>query len=104
MVPVTSLLVPILLAAVIVFIASSVIHMVLPFHKHDLERLPKEAEVLDALRQFNLPPGDYAAPLPQSAADMKNPEFIARRTKGPVAFLTVLPSGPPSMGTSLALW
>ena len=41
MVPVTSLLVPILLAAVIVFIVSSVIHMVLPFHKNDLKRLPK---------------------------------------------------------------
>jgi hypothetical protein len=104
MVPITSLLVPVLLGAVIVFIASSVIHMVLPFHKNDLKRVPNEAEVLDALRRFDLPPGDYGAPLPSSAAEMKTPEYVAKRTKGPVVFLTVLPSGPPSMGRSLALW
>jgi hypothetical protein len=96
--------VPILVSAVIVFIASSVIHMVLPFHKGDLKRLPKEDDVLDTLRRFNLPPGDYGAPLPASMGDMKSPAFIERRTRGPVLFMTVLPSGPPAMGASLSLW
>jgi hypothetical protein len=104
MVPVTTLLVPILVSAVFVFIASSVIHMVLPFHKNDLKRLPREDDVLDALRAFNLPPADYGAPMPASIGDMKRPAFIEKRTKGPVVFMTVMPSGPPAMGTSLALW
>ena len=35
MVPLTALLLPILLAAVIVFVASSLIHMVLKYHQSD---------------------------------------------------------------------
>jgi hypothetical protein len=35
---------------------------------------------------------------------MKKPEFIAKMTKGPVVLMTVLPPGPPTMGSSLALW
>ena len=83
MVPVMSLLVPILVSAVIVFIASSVIHMVLPFHKNDIKRLPQEDEALEAIRRLKLPPGDYGSPLPASVADMKSPAFIEKRTRGP---------------------
>jgi hypothetical protein len=104
MVSVTSLIVPIVVSGVFVFIASSVIHMLLPIHKNDLKRLPREDEVLDALRQFDLPPGDYGAPLAASMSDMSSPAFVAKRTKGPNVFMTVVPSGPPSMGRSLALW
>ena len=71
MVPVMSLLVPILLSAVIVFVASSIIHMVLPYHRSDLRQLPKEDEVMEALRRFNIPPGDYAIPCAGSPAGMK---------------------------------
>lgn len=35
---------------------------------------------------------------------MKSPEFVEKMTKGPVAFMTVIKSGTPSMGTSLVLW
>jgi hypothetical protein len=104
MVPVMSLWLPILLSAVIVFVASSIIHMALPYHKNDLRRLPKEDEVREALGRFNLPPGDYGVPLPASMAGMKSPEFIEKMKKGPVVFMTVVPNGPPSMGPSLALW
>src|SRR5215813_10641383 len=101
MVPVTSLVVPILVAAVLVFVASSIIHMVLPIHRGDLSRLPDEDRVQDALRAFNIPPGDYALPCVGSPAEMKSPEFQARMKKGPVALITVRPTGPPAMGTSL---
>jgi hypothetical protein len=104
MVPLTALILPILLSAVLVFVASSVIHMVLPFHKHDLKRLPSEDEVLAALRRFNLSPGDYGAPMPASMADMKSPAYLEKRSKGPVAFMTIVPSGPPTMGKSVVLW
>jgi hypothetical protein len=104
MVPLSSLIIPIVLSAVLVFIASSVIHMALPLHRNDLRKVPQEDAVLDALRPFNLQPGDYALPYAGSPSAMKDPGFIDRMTKGPVAFITVVPSGPPAMGPSLALW
>ena len=104
MVPITALLVPLLLSAVIVFVASSIIHMVLPFHRNDLRKLPKEDEVMDALRGFNIPPGDYGIPCAGSMEGLKKPEFLDKMKMGPVAFMTVIPSGPPSMGKSLILW
>jgi hypothetical protein len=104
MVPLMSLWMPILLSAVIVFVVSSVIHMVLPYHKGDLKKLPNEAETMAALRKFNIPPGDYMMPAPSSSKDMGSPEFLEKRNAGPVALMTVLPSGPVSMGGSLAKW
>ena len=41
---------PILLSAVIVFVASSIMHMVLTYHRGDYQRLPEEDKVLAALR------------------------------------------------------
>ena len=104
MVPVTSLWIPILLSAVIVFVASSIIHMLLSYHRNDLRKLSKEDEVMGVLRGFNIPHGDYAMPYAGSMEGMKKPEFIDKMKKGPVVFMTILPSGPPSMGKSLLLW
>ena len=50
MVPITALWLPILLSAVIVFVASSIIHMLLPIHKSDYRQLPEEDRVLGTLR------------------------------------------------------
>jgi hypothetical protein len=104
MVPITSLLVPVLVAAVLVFLTSSVIHMLLPWHKGDLKRFADEDAVADALRRFSIPPGDYLLPCPTSASSLKDPAFIDRMTKGPVAVVTVRPNGPPAMGAQLGLW
>lgn len=104
MVPVLSLVVPILVAAVIVFIASSIIHMLLPIHKGDLRKLANEGEVMEALRKFNLPPGDYALPCAGSMQDMKSPEFLDKMNKGPVALMTISKPGSHSMGPALAMW
>jgi hypothetical protein len=104
MVPLTSLLLPIVLSAVLVFIASSIIHMLTPLHRKDVRRLRNEDEVMEGLRRFNIPPGDYAVPHVGSSANMKNPEFIEKMKKGPVIFMTVLPSRSPSMGKNLVQW
>ena len=50
MVALTSLWLPVLVAAVLVFIASSIIHMVLGYHNTDYGKLPKEDDVTAALR------------------------------------------------------
>jgi hypothetical protein len=99
-----SLWLPILLSSVIVFLVSSIIHMALPWHKSDYPKVPNEDKVMEALRPFAIPPGDYMIPRPSSAQDMRSPEFLEKRRKGPVMVLTVLPSGPPSMGSYLGLW
>jgi hypothetical protein len=104
MVPVLSLWLPILLSAVAVFVLSSLIHMVLGYHANDYVGLPDEPGVLDALRPFNIPPGNYVFPRPKDMKDMGTPEYAARRTRGPVGFLTVMPGGPPSMARELVLW
>ena len=104
MVSLMSLWIPILLSAVIVFIVSSVIHMLLPYHRSDFGKVPSEDEVMEALRKFNIPPGDYVLPYAGSPEAMRSAEFTEKRAKGPVAFMTVMKSGPPSMGGSLVQW
>jgi len=104
MVSLTSLWLPILLSAVIVFVASSLIHMVLGYHKHDIRTLPKEAEVMTALRAFNIPPGDYLMPCAGGPSQMKSPAFLEKMNKGPVLVMTVMPSGQFTMGPTLAAW
>ena len=104
MVAITSLWIPILLSAVIVFVVSSVIHMMLPYHRNDFGKVPSEDDVMAALRKFNIPPGDYIIPFAGSPKVMRSPEFIEKATKGPVAFMTVMQSGMPGMGGSLVQW
>ena len=104
MVPVMSLWVPILLSAVIMFVVSSIIHMVLSYHQSDFGKVPAEDEVMDSLRKFSIPPGEYVIPHAGSASNMKTPEFTEKMNKGPVVFMTVMPSGPPAMGKSLVQW
>ena len=104
MVSLAALWLPILVAAVLVFIASSLIHMVLGYHAADYGRLPAEDKVMDALRPFNLAPGDYVTPCPTSPASMRDPEFLARRKRGPVFMMTVFPAGDIQMGGQLAQW
>jgi len=100
----TSLWLPVVLSAVIVFVVSAIIHMVLPYHRNDLRKAPKEDELMDALRRLDIPPGDYLVPHSGSMEGMKKPEFIEKMKKGPIALLTVAPGAAPSMGPNLALW
>lgn len=101
---IATLWLPILLSAVFVFLLSFVLHMVLPWHKSDYPPLPNEAAVMDALRPLAIPPGEYMAPSPSGASDMKSPEFLERLNRGPVFMLRMLPNGMSSMGRALGLW
>jgi hypothetical protein len=103
MVPLTALWQPILVSAIFVFIASNIIHMMLGYHKGDYKSVPKEDQVMDALRPFNLPPGDYMMPRPASMADFRSTEFQTKRQKGPVAMLTVMTSDF-NMGATMIKW
>ena len=100
----SALWLPILLSSVFVFLASSIIHMALPWHKGDYLKLPDEDKVMDALRPLAMPPGDYMVPRPEGTEDMKSPEFAEKLKKGPVMILTVMENCGMQMGKSLAQW
>lgn len=102
MISLTALWLPILLSAVIVFIASSIIHMALPWHKSDYRRAPDEDKLMDSLRPLAIPPGDYMVPAP--AGREARSEFGEKVKKGPVLMMTVMPANFMSMGRSLGLW
>ena len=104
MVPLMSLWMPILVSAVLVFLASSLVHMVLRYHQRDFSKLPQEDQILDALRPFNVPPGEYMAPYSATPAEMKSPAYLEKFKRGPVFLMTVFPTGQWSMGPQLAQW
>ncbi|HXZ42041.1 MAG TPA: hypothetical protein VEG68_14955 [Terriglobales bacterium] len=104
MVPITALWLPILLAAVIVFIASSIMHIALPIHKSDYRKLPDEEKVTDALRATGANPGRvYFFPF-TTHKELKSPAVVEKFKRGPVGLLTVLPSGPPAIGKNMVQW
>jgi len=98
-----SLWAPILLSAVAVFIASSLIHMVLGYHKHDYAAIPSEDAVMEALRKFNIPRGDYMVPHPGDREHMKSAEYDEKLKKGPAFSMTVM-SGEFAMGKLFGQW
>ncbi|WP_419936366.1 hypothetical protein [Candidatus Palauibacter sp.] len=92
MVHVPSLWMPILLAAALAFVASSVIHMVLGYHRKDFGGVTDEDGLMDALRGFGIPPGDYSFPHAGSKEVMGSEELREKWTRGPTGFMTLLPS------------
>ena len=93
---------PILLSAVFVFVASSIIHMLLPIHRSDFKKLPEEDKIRDAVR--DTPPGQYMFPCGKSMQDMQSPEMLEKLKVGPVGIMMVRPDGVWSMGPPLLKW
>ena len=85
----STLWMPILLSAVFVFIASSIIHMFLGYHASDFDKLPEEDRTMDALRALNIPPGHYIMPKAGSMKEFKTPAFQEKLDKGPAVFMHV---------------
>ena len=102
--PFGSLWIPVTVAAVVVFVASAVLHMVLKYHKADYRPLPNEDAVRDSLRSAAPAPGTYFTPHCPDMKQLNEPAVREKFEKGPVALVTVMPSGPPTMGKQLTLW
>jgi len=94
---------PILLSALFVFILSAVVHMALPWHKSDFQKLPDEEKVRDALRPFDVPPGDYMVPM-CDGGNYNSPEFKAKLDAGPNWVVTAMPKGQMMMGATFLQW
>lgn len=104
MVALHSLWLPVVLSALFVFVASSLIHMILPWHKSDYPRLPDEDRARAAIGALALPPGDYVIPRPIDRADMSSARFKEKVKSGPLLVMTVRPNGSLEMGRTLGLW
>lgn len=104
MVSLVALWLPIVLAAVLVFVVSSILHMVLPLHRSDYSVLPNEAAVRAAMLESPLPPGVYPVPYCADPKQMGSEEMLAKYRQGPVAMINVMPSRPPQMQRFLGQW
>ena len=105
MVSILSLWAPILVGAILVFVSSSIIHMVLTYHHSDFSKVADEDGVMDAMHAFAIPPGDYVVPFAGGAENMRSEAFLAKVEKGPVLFMTVLDGNRwLNMAPNLAQW
>ncbi len=103
MVSYAALWLPILLSAFVVFIASSIMHTVLPYHRGDYRQLPDEDKLLAALRAAGLTRGLYIFPF-ANHKEMKTPAMQEKYMQGPVGMMTIFPTGPVVMPKFLGQW
>jgi hypothetical protein len=104
MVGLSALWMPIVVSAVFVFIALSIIHGMLGWHKGDMTAVPGEAKVMETLRGLNVKPGDYRFPYGSTTAEMTTPEFEEKMKQGAVGIMTIWPNGGINMGKMFGLW
>ncbi len=95
-----SLWLPILVSAVIVFIAGAVIWMIMPWHKSDWGQTADEEGVRSALKSTG--PGMYTLPHCEPS-QFKDPAMQQKFIDGPQAYITVVPNGLPKMGGKLIM-
>jgi hypothetical protein len=104
MVSLGALWLPVLLSAVLVFVTSSIIHMVLRYHSSDYTRLPNEDAVRAAIQSGNPAPAQYVIPYCATPKEMAGADMQKKFVEGPVGVLNLKRSGPPGMGTNLVQW
>lgn len=103
MVPLVELWLPVVLSAVLAFVASAVLNMLLPHHRTDVREMEVEETVLTEIRRAGTLPGEYMLPY-APLSEMSSPEHVERRSGGVVALVTVTPGGPPPLARELAQW
>jgi len=94
---------PIILSAVIVFIASSIMHTMLPYHRSDYAQLPEEDKLRESLRSAGLQRGLYIFPY-STHREMNSPAAIEKYNQGPVGMMTVFLTGLPFLPKFLGQW
>ena len=96
-----SLWLPIVLSALALFFASFLSWMVLQLHRKDWLKLAKEDQLMQAVRDCEIPIGSYMFPGCGSAEEMKSEGYAKKWEAGPSGILTVYPRV--SMGKNLSL-
>ena len=104
MISLTQLWLPIVLGAVFVFVASSLVHMVIKWHASDYLKLANEDEVRAAVRKGAPAPGQYVMPYCMDMKQMQTPEMQQKFAEGPIALMWLRPNGMGNMGAMLGKW
>lgn len=89
------------LAGILCWVASALIHMLIKYHNADYSELPNEEQVSAALAALNPKPAMYSMPYCADMKAMGEEKMQKKFTDGPVAMLSVLPNGMPPMGKLL---
>ena len=87
MATIAALWLPILLSAVVVFIVSAAVWMVMPHHKNDFSPASDQDALMDAVRGSTPGPGMYY--FPWAAGGENSPEYREMARTGPVGILRV---------------
>ena len=93
MVGIAELWLPILISGIAVFVVSSIMWMVLPHHKADIQFLENEEDFDKALNGLDIKPGYYMFP-GCGGKDMKSEEFKTRWKSGPWGSITIRGNAP----------
>ncbi len=99
-----SLWLPILLSAVVVFVISSLIHMVIKWHAPDYRGFANEDAVRTAIGAGTPAPGHYVVPYCADMKQMGSEAMLKKYREGPVGHIILAPTGAPNMGKHLGLW
>ena len=101
-VSVSELWLAILIAGLLCWVASALIHMLLKYHNADYKGLPNEAAVSSALADKTPAPALYTLPYCADMKAMGEEPMQKKFTDGPVAMITIMPNGMPAMGKLLS--
>lgn len=94
-----SLWLPIVASAALVWIASAIVWMAMPWHKSDYAAVPDEEAARRALK--GMAAGNYMLPYCIDPKDIEKPELRRKFEEGPLAYITVAPNGVPKMAGKL---
>ncbi len=100
----SALLLPSLISAVLVFIVSSLVHMVIRWHKSEYQTLPNEDEVRAAINKSKPVPGKYVMPFCKDGKEMATPEMQRKYAEGPNVVMYVRENGAVQLGPFLGKW
>lgn len=93
--------IPIVGSAVLTWIASGVIHMIIKYHNSDFQKLANEDEVAAAVGQGSPKLGLHHFPHCSDMSEMANEAMQEKFKRGPVGMLIIFPNGMPNMGKYL---
>ena len=93
---------PILASAVIAWLASGLIHMLIKYHNSDFQKLDNEDDVMAAVREGSPSLGLHHFPHCADMKEMANEDMQQKMIKGPVGMLVMFPNGLPNMGKYLS--
>ena len=98
---IVALWLPIFVSAILVFFASAIIWMAMPWHKSDFSKTRDEEGARRALGGHA--PGLYMLPYCIDQKQLKDPDVQKKFVDGPLAYITVVPNGLPQMGSKMLM-